>query len=64
MQQYRALLRIFEVLEIVGFSKSTLNNRVKNGTFPAPVKLSARLIAWRTEEVLAWVEGLKKVGAL
>lgn len=43
---------------IVPFSAPTLWRKVKAGTFPAPVKLSARCTAWRVEDVRAWMESL------
>lgn len=41
---------------ILGFSGTTLWRRVKQGTFPKPIKLSANVTAWRAEEVRAWIE--------
>ncbi len=40
---------------IVPFSSATLWRKVKAGTFPAPVKLSARVTAWRVEDVRDWI---------
>lgn len=37
------------------FSPATLWRKVKNGTFPRPVKLSDRITAWRVEDVRAWM---------
>lgn len=37
------------------FSAPTTWRKVKNGTFPKPVKLSARVTAWRVSEVRAWI---------
>ena len=41
---------------ILPFSASTLWRRVRNGTFPAPLRLSERVTAWRAEDVRAWIE--------
>lgn len=41
---------------IVPFSSATLWRNVKAGTFPAPVKLSARVTGWRVEDVRAWMK--------
>jgi len=41
---------------IVPFSSATLWRNVKAGTFPAPVKLSERVTAWRVEDVRAWMK--------
>ena len=40
----------------VPFSAATLWRKVRAQTFPAPVKLSAGVTAWRVEEVRAWIE--------
>jgi prophage regulatory protein len=39
----------------IPFSSATLWRKVKAGHFPAPVKLSERVTAWRVEEVRAWL---------
>ena len=40
---------------IIPFSSTTLWRKVKAGEFPAPVKLSQRVTAWRAEDVRAWM---------
>jgi prophage regulatory protein len=40
---------------IIPFSPATLWRRVKSGDFPRPVKLSARVTAWRVEDIRAWM---------
>ena len=44
---------------LVPFSSPTLWRKVKTGDFPAPVKLSERVTAWRTADVLAWLQSRK-----
>lgn len=39
---------------IVPFSRPTLWRKVKEGTFPAPVKLSAGITAWRLRDIQEW----------
>lgn len=36
-------------------SAPTLWRKVKDGTFPKPVKLSARVTAWKVGDVRAWI---------
>ena len=48
-------LRQPQVLVFVPISRSTLWRRVQAGTFPGPVKLSARVTAWRAEDVRSWI---------
>lgn len=45
------------LLRFVPFSKSTLWRRVKAGDFPAPIRLSAGVTAWRAEDVHRWIAG-------
>ena len=49
------LLRLPAVEERTGFKKSSVYAGVKAGTFPAPVRLSARAVGWREEDLDKWV---------
>lgn len=40
---------------LIPFSHATLWRKVKAEEFPAPVKLSAGVTAWRVEDVRAWM---------
>lgn len=40
---------------ILPFSPATLWRKVKAGEFPVPIKLSARITAWRVEDIRAWM---------
>ena len=44
-------LRLPAVLALFPVSKSTWWNGVKDGKFPAPVKLTERTTAWRVEDI-------------
>lgn len=50
------LVRRRQVEQLVQLSRSTIYAGVKAGTFPAPVRLGIRAVAWRLFEVEAWVE--------
>ncbi len=41
---------------LVPFSSATLWRKVQAGEFPAPVKLSERVTAWRAADVLTWLQ--------
>ena len=45
---------------LIPVSSSTLWRMVKNGSFPKPIKLSARTSAWRVEDVREWIESVGK----
>lgn len=44
------------------FSAPTLWRKVKNRTFPAPVKLSERITAWKVADVRAWIKAQTLAG--
>jgi len=41
---------------LIPFSPATLWRKVKDGTFPAPVRISERVSAWRVEDIRAWMQ--------
>ncbi len=43
----------------IPFSSATLWRKVKNKTFPAPVKLGERITAWRVSDIRAWLAAQK-----
>jgi predicted DNA-binding transcriptional regulator AlpA len=43
---------------IVPISSATFWRKVRAGKFPAPVKLSERVTAWRAEDVRQWLDAL------
>ena len=48
------LIRLPEVMALCALSRSGIYERIKNGTFPAPVKLDGRPSAWVKHEVQQW----------
>ena len=56
ISQLRPILRIRDVLALVGVSRSTLYTWVAAKSFPAPVNLGIRSIGWREEAVEVWME--------
>ena len=51
-----SILRLPKVKEKTGLSRSTIYAKVRDGSFVAPVQLSARAVGWRSSEVDAWLE--------
>ena len=52
------ILRIEEVLDMTGLSRSSLYRRIDDGTFPAPLLLggdTSRAVGWLESEVIAWI---------
>jgi len=56
MTQTRRLIRGPEVRSQVGLSNSTIYNKIKEGTFPKPIKIGERAKAWDSFAVDEWVE--------
>jgi prophage regulatory protein len=49
------LLRLPAVLTVVGLRKTAVYQRVRTGEFPAPVQLTTRAVAWRAQDIEAWI---------
>lgn len=54
------IYRLEDVCAIVGLHRATIYRKIKEGTFPEPVKLSARAIGWKEEQITSWIESLGK----
>ena len=52
----RALyVRVNQLTKLIPISKASVWRKVKEGTFPKPVKLGERITAWRMDEIEAWL---------
>ena len=49
-------LRLREVLKVFPVSKSTWWHGIKEGKYPAGVKLSARTTAWKVTDIIRLIE--------
>jgi len=49
------ILRIRDVLYRTGLSRSVFYLHVKDGTFPAPVKIGKRSVGWVESLVQVWI---------
>ncbi|MEO1767971.1 helix-turn-helix transcriptional regulator [Thiobacter aerophilum] len=49
------LLRLPKVIDATGYSKSRIYALIKEGAFPAPLKLGDRAVGWRESEIEAWI---------
>lgn len=58
------LIRLPEVESVTGTKKSTIYKLVRDGSFPQPVRLSARMVAWSEAAVQAWIRArIQGIGA-
>jgi prophage regulatory protein len=60
--QSERLLKLPEVETTVSLRRSSIYAGVKAKTFPAPIKLSRRAVAWRDSEIQAWIAGRISAG--
>ena len=51
----QTILRLPAVRARVAMSRSTIYQRVREGTFPPPVNLGKRAVGWLEAEVDAWL---------
>lgn len=49
-----SFLRLPEVKAMTGLSKTSLYAMIRNKSFPAPVRLGPRAVAWLRSEVRRW----------
>lgn len=48
-------LRLKEVIELTGLSRSTIYKYIEDGLFPRSVSLGGRAVAWVEQEVHDWI---------
>jgi prophage regulatory protein len=49
------LLRLPEVKESTGLSKSSIYARISEGTFPKQIPLGPRLVVWVESDIQNWI---------
>jgi prophage regulatory protein len=54
-QQLDRMLRRREVEQITARSRSAIYEGMANGTFPKPVKIGARAVAWPESVIRQWI---------
>ncbi|EAA7633252.1 helix-turn-helix transcriptional regulator [Enterobacter chuandaensis] len=53
--QTTRLIRLPEVLERTGYGKAWIYRLIKDGKFPAPVKIGTRAVAFVESEIDTWI---------
>jgi prophage regulatory protein len=54
-QQKHCLIRLPQVKEATGLSKSTIYSRIAEGTFPKQIPLGPRLVVWVESDIQNWI---------
>ena len=49
------ILRLPDVIDRVGFSRSTIYDFVSKGRFPVPVRIGVRAVGWLNSDIDAWI---------
>jgi prophage regulatory protein len=57
------LLRLSEVMTMIGLGHTSIYNYVAAGTFPAPIKVGENSVRWKLADVLAWRARISDAGA-
>lgn len=50
-----SFIRLPAVIARTGLSRSTIYRAVAANSFPAPVRISTRAVAWRTDALDSWI---------
>lgn len=51
-----SILRLPRVKDRTGLCRASIYAAIKNGTFPAPIKLSERAVGWTASSIEAWIQ--------
>lgn len=57
----RRMVRLPEVMEITGLSRTTIWRRERDGSFPQPIRLGGehtRAVGWREQDIYDWIDNL------
>jgi prophage regulatory protein len=49
-----SFLRVREVMRLTGLARSTLYKMMADRCFPAPCRLGARAVGWRSDDIAQW----------
>ena len=52
----RRIVRREEVSKLTGIARATIYKKVKDGSFPPPIRLGARSVGWRLSDIDDWLQ--------
>ena len=55
MKETLSILRLKDVVQRIGLSRSTIYQRMSDGTFPESISLGDRAIGWVESDIDAWL---------
>ena len=56
MQNQKIFIRLPEVIKRTGSRRTSIYEKIAEGTCPAPLKLGPRAVAWVSEEIEKWMD--------
>ena len=56
MEKAKRFIRLPEVSNRTGYRRTSIYEKISEGTFPAPIKLGPRAVAWVSEEIDKWMD--------
>ena len=56
MEKVKRFIRLPEVINRTGYRRTSIYEKIAEGTFPAPIKLGPRAVAWVSEEIEEWMD--------
>ena len=54
MSEMKTFIRLPAVMAATGLGKTTIYERIKAGTFPSPIQIGPRAVAWDAGAIAAW----------
>lgn len=54
------ILRLRDVITVVGLCRSTIYEKIDAGEFPRPLKLGKRAVGWRLDVIEEWIANLEE----
>lgn len=57
-KDFSRLVRMSDVKQMVGLSRKAIGDRIKNETFPSPVRHSERIAFWYEDEIQNWMKAV------
>ncbi len=57
------LLTLREVIRMTSLSRSTIYTQVASRAFPRPIRVGARGVRWRADEIQAWIDSRPRAGS-
>lgn len=65
MSEMKVFIRLPAVIAATGLSRTTIYEGIKAGTFPAPIPIGPRAVAWDAGAIAEWqvkcISGAKKI---